>query len=75
LNGDPFVNLSLTFSSFFLLLMDLRRNRLDGRLTRLRPAPTLDKYGENTVRDAVAAPALLLFRPARVVNSLVQKYI
>jgi hypothetical protein len=26
--------------------MDLRRNRLDGWLTRLQPAPTLDKYEE-----------------------------
>jgi hypothetical protein len=45
-NDDPFVNLSLTFSSDFLLLMDLRRNRLDGRLTRLQLAPTSDKYEE-----------------------------
>jgi len=71
----PFVNVPLTFSRFFLPLMDLRRNRLDGRLTRLQPAPTPDKYEEKCVRDAIAALALLLFRPARVVNSLVQKYI
>jgi hypothetical protein len=54
--------------------MDLRRNRLDGGLTRPPPAPTFDKYEEKWVRDAVAALALLLFRPACVVNSLVQKY-
>ena len=34
---------------------DLRRNRLDGGLTRLQPAPTPDKYEENTIRDAIAA--------------------
>jgi len=37
----PFVNLSLTLWSIFLLLKDLRRSRLDGRLTsapaRLNP--------------------------------------
>jgi hypothetical protein len=71
----PFVNVPLTFSRFFLLLMDLRRNRLDGRLTRLPPAPTLDKYeekcrsGRHRRARAAAVPA------ARVVNSLVQKYI
>jgi hypothetical protein len=41
-----FVNLSLTLSSAFLLLKDLRRKRLSGRLTPLQPAPTLDKYEE-----------------------------
>jgi hypothetical protein len=50
-----FVNLSLTLSSVFLILKDLRRNRLANRLTRLKPAPTLDKYGKNTERDALAA--------------------
>jgi hypothetical protein len=35
--------------------MDLRRNRLDGGLTRLQPALTPDKYEENTARDAIAA--------------------
>ena len=45
-NGDLFVNVSLTFAPDFLLLMDLRRNRLDGWLTRLQPAPTPNKYRE-----------------------------
>jgi hypothetical protein len=49
------VNLSLTLSSVFLILKDLRRNRLANGLTRLKPAPTLDKYGKNTERDAIAA--------------------
>jgi hypothetical protein len=48
----PFVNFPLTFSLSFLLLMDLRRNRLDGGLTRLQPAPIPDKFGQNAVWDA-----------------------
>jgi hypothetical protein len=57
-----FVNLSLTVSSAFLLLKDLRRNRLIGRLTQLQPAPTPDKYEEKRLRDAIAAPAPQLIR-------------
>jgi hypothetical protein len=49
------VNLSLTLSSAFLVLEDLRRNRPAVRLTRLHPAPTLDKSGKNTERNAIAA--------------------
>ncbi len=37
------VNLSLTISSSLLVLIDLRRNRLAGRLTQREPAPTLAK--------------------------------
>jgi hypothetical protein len=48
-----FVNLSLTISSAFSLLKDLRRNRLSGRLMPLNPAPTPDKYEEKTARDAI----------------------
>ena len=36
----------LTLSPSFLILKDLRRNRLAGRLTRAEPAPTLDTYEE-----------------------------
>ena len=52
-----------------LILKDLRRNRLAGRLTPLKPALTLDKYGKNTEGDAAArlrhsrsgrGPALIL---------------
>jgi hypothetical protein len=56
-NGPSPVNFPLTFSLFSLPLMDLRRNRLDGGLTRLQPAPTPDKYEENTARDAIATRA------------------
>jgi len=51
----PFVKFPLTLSSDFLLQMDLRRNRLDGSLTRPQPPPNPDKYEENTVRDAISA--------------------
>jgi 3-Oxoacyl-[acyl-carrier-protein (ACP)] synthase III C terminal len=59
------VNLSLTLSSAFLLLKDFHRNRLAGRLTRLQPAPTLDKSGKNTERDAVAAACAAAVPAAR----------
>jgi hypothetical protein len=51
------VNLSLTLSSAFLILKDLRRKRLSGRLMPLKPTLILDKYGENTERHAIPAPA------------------
>jgi hypothetical protein len=47
---------------------DLRRNRLSGRLTPLQRGPIPHKYGENIVRDAVAAPAPQKFRPRTGVN-------
>jgi hypothetical protein len=62
------VNLSLTLSSAFPLLKDLRRNRLSGRLMPLNPAPTPDKYEKKTARDAVAAPAPQPFWPRTGVN-------
>jgi hypothetical protein len=46
-----------TCLSAFLLLKDLRRNRLIGRLTPHKPAPTPDKYEEKCRRDPIAAPA------------------
>jgi hypothetical protein len=63
-----FVNLSLTLSSAFPRLKDLLRNRLDGRLTRLHPTPTPDKYEENAERDVVAAALPKLFRLRAGVN-------
>jgi hypothetical protein len=64
-----FVNLALTVSSAFLLLKDLRRNRLVGRLTQLQPAPTPDKYEEKYLRDAIGAPALQPLRLSASLNS------
>jgi hypothetical protein len=52
--GPAFVNLSLTLSSVFPLLKDLRRNRLSSRLMPPNPAPTPDKYEEKTRQDAIA---------------------
>jgi hypothetical protein len=49
------VNLSLTFACAFLLLKDLQRNRLAGRLMKFQRAPTLDNSRENTEQDAIAA--------------------
>ncbi|MGB7915679.1 MAG: hypothetical protein WCF79_10350, partial [Rhodomicrobium sp.] len=40
------VNLSLTLSSAFFILKDLRRKRLSGRLMPLKPAPILDNMGK-----------------------------
>jgi hypothetical protein len=60
-----FVNLFLTISSAFPLLKDLRRNRLAVRLTWLQPAPTLDKSGKNTGRNAIAAASGAAVSPAR----------
>ena len=50
--GMRFVNLSLTLVSAFLLLKDLQRNRLDARLTQLKPLIIMAKMTE---RDAIAA--------------------
>ena len=50
-----YVNLSLTLSSAFSLLNDLRRKRLSDRLMPLKPAPTPDKYEEKDERDAIGA--------------------
>ena len=68
----PCVKSHLTLSSSFLILRDLRRNRLADRLTSARAAPTLDKYGINAERDAIAALAPQPFRLCAVVNSCVQ---
>jgi hypothetical protein len=64
-----FVNLSLTLTPVFLLLKDLQRNCLAGRLTRLQPALIPDKSGKNTGRGASPSTAPQLFRAARAVNS------
>jgi hypothetical protein len=50
-----FVNLSLALSSAFLLLKDLQRNRLAGRLTQLSPLQTLHNCGKNIEADAIPA--------------------
>ena len=50
--GMWFVSLSPTLVSAFLLLKDLQRNRLDARLTQLKP---LTNMGKMTERDAIAA--------------------
>ena len=52
--------------------MDLRRNRLDGWLTRLQPAPTLDKYREKDGSQGHRRACAAAVPAARVVNSLVQ---
>jgi len=63
-----FVNLSLTLTPAFLHLKDLRRKRLAGGLTRLQPAPILDKSGKNTEQGASPSPAPQLFRAALGIN-------
>jgi hypothetical protein len=64
--------LSLTLSPVFLLLKDLQRKRLAGRLTLLKPAHTFDNTRKNTERRAIATARAAAVRAARVVNSLVQ---
>jgi ribosome biogenesis protein Tsr3 len=51
-----FINLSLTLSSAFRILRDLRRKRLYGRLMPLKSAPNPDKYGKKDELNAVGAP-------------------
>jgi hypothetical protein len=63
------VKLSLTLSPVFLILKDFHRNRLADKLTRLQPAPTLDKSGKNTERDAVAAACAARCSARALVNS------
>jgi hypothetical protein len=60
--------LSLTLSFAFLLLLDLRRKHLSGRLMPLKPAPTPDKYEEKDEREATPPPAPQLFRLSADVN-------
>ena len=62
------VNLSLTLSSAFPLLKDLRRKRLSGGLMPLKPAPTPDKYEEKTNGTPSGQPAPRLFRLSAGVN-------
>ena len=61
-----FGNLSLTLVSAFLLLKDLQRNRLDARLTQLKPLIILEKLAK---RDAVAGACAVQFRLSASVNS------
>jgi hypothetical protein len=67
-----FVNLFLTISPAFLHLKDLRRKRLAGELTRLQPAPILDKSGKNSERGASPSAAPQPFRAARGINFCVR---
>ncbi len=60
--GMWFVNLSLTLVTAFLLLKDLQRNRLDARLTQLKPLIIMVK---STERDAIAAACAVQFRPSQ----------
>jgi hypothetical protein len=62
-------HLALTFSSAFLLLKYLQRNRLAGRLTQLKPAQAIDYKRKNTERDAIAAACAAAVSAAYVVNS------
>jgi len=63
-----FVNLCLTFSLAFPLLKDFRRNRLSGRLTPIKAAPTLDKYEKKPNGTLSAQPAPQPFRLSASVN-------
>jgi len=59
------VNLSLTFSFTFLVLIDPRRNRLAGGLTKAPARLTPGNTRKNTERDAVAAVCAAAFPAAR----------
>ena len=62
------VNLSLTLSSAFLILKDLRRKRLSGRLMLLKAAQLLDKYDKNTNGTPSGQPSPQPFRLSASVN-------